>query len=106
MAQLALSRPIIFFDLETTGTDHAKDRIVEIAMVKLKTDGTRESYVKRVNPGMPISAESSSIHGIYDEDIKDAPTFKQLAHGLYEWMKHCDLAGYNSAKFDIPMLAE
>lgn len=106
MAQLVLSRPIIFFDLETTGTDHAKDRIVEIAMVKLKTDGTRENYVKRLNPGMPISAESSSIHGIYDEDVKDAPTFKQIAHGLYEWMKHCDLAGYNSAKFDIPMLAE
>lgn len=106
MAQLALNRPIIFFDLETTGTDHAKDRIVEIAMVKLKNDGTRDNYVKRLNPGMPIPAESSAIHGIYDHDVKDAPTFKQIAHGLYEWMKHCDLGGYNSAKFDIPLLAE
>ncbi len=106
MAQLALQRPIIFFDLETTGVDHAKDRIVEIAMVKLKTDGTRDIYKKRVNPGMPIPAEASSIHGIYDHDVKDAPTFKQIAHGLYEWMKHCDLGGYNSAKFDIPLLAE
>jgi len=106
MAQLAVNRPIIFFDLETTGTDHAKDRIVEIAMVKIKPDGSRESYIKRLNPGMPIPAESSSIHGIYDVDVKDAPTFKQIAHGLYEWMKQCDLGGYNSAKFDIPMLAE
>lgn len=106
MAKLALNRPIIFFDLETTGTDNAKDRIVEIALTKLKTDGSRDSYVKRLNPGMPIPAEASAIHGIYDEDVKDAPMFKQIAHGLYEWMKHCDLGGYNSAKFDIPLLAE
>jgi len=106
MAQLVLKRPIIFFDLETTGTDHAKDKIVEIAMVKLKADGSRENYTKRLNPGMPIPAESSAIHGIFDEDVRDAPTFKQIAHGLYEWMKQCDLGGYNSAKFDIPLLAE
>jgi DNA polymerase-3 subunit epsilon len=106
MAQLQLKRPIIFFDLETTGTDHARDRIVELALVKLLPDGTRDSYVKRVNPGIPIPAECTAIHGITDEDIKDAPTFKQIAHGLYEWMKHSDLGGYNSSKFDIPMLAE
>lgn len=106
MAQLLLSRPIIFFDLETTGTDHVKDRIVEIALVKLLPDGKRDSYVKRLNPGMPIPAETSAIHGITDEDVKDAPTFKQIAHGLYDWMKHCDLGGYNSSKFDIPLLAE
>jgi DNA polymerase-3 subunit epsilon len=106
MAQLILKRPIIFFDLETTGTDHAKDRIVEIAMVKIRPDGTRENYVKRVNPGMPIPPESSAIHGILDEHVKDAPTFKQIAHGLHEWMKVCDLGGYNSSKFDIPLLAE
>ena len=106
MAQLALNRPIIFFDLETTGTDNAKDRIVEIALVKLNPNGERDSYVKRLNPGMPIPPESTAIHGISDDDVRDAPTFKQIAHGLYEWMKHCDLGGYNSSKFDIPLLAE
>ncbi|MBS1781808.1 MAG: 3'-5' exonuclease [Bacteroidetes bacterium] len=106
MAHLALTKPIIFFDLETTGTDHSRDRIVELALVKLKTDGTRESFVKRINPTIPIPAESSAIHGIYDADIKDAPTFKQIAHQLFDWMKNCDLGGYNSSKFDIPLLAE
>ena len=106
MAQLSLKRPIVFFDLETTGTDHAKDRIVELAMVKLHPDGRRENYVKRVNPGMPIPAEVTAIHGITDEDVKDAPTFKQIAHNLYDWMKNCDLGGYNSNKFDLPLLAE
>lgn len=106
MAQLALKRPIIFFDLETTGTDNAKDRIVEIACVKLKPDGTRDSFVKKLNPGIPISAESTSIHGITDEDVKDCQTFKQIAHQLYDWMKNADLGGYNSNKFDIPVLAE
>ncbi len=106
MAQLALKRPIIFFDLETTGTDHAKDRIVEMAFVKLKPDGTRDTFVRRVNPGIPISAESVSIHGITDEDVKDCPPFKQIAHQLHDWMQGCDLGGYNSGKFDIPMLAE
>ncbi len=106
MAQLILKRPIVFFDLETTGTDHVKDRIVELGMVKLLPDGTRDRYVKRVNPGMPIPPESTAIHGISDEDVKDAPTFKQIAHSLHEWMKHCDLGGYNSSKFDIPVLAE
>jgi len=106
MAHLALTKPIIFFDLETTGTDHSRDRIVELALVTLKTDGTRESFIKRINPTIPIPAESSAIHGIYDADIKDAPTFKQIAHQLFDWMKNCDLGGYNSSKFDIPLLAE
>lgn len=106
MAQLALNRPIIFFDLETTGVNHAKDRIVEMALVKINPDGTRETYVKRINPGIPIPAETTAIHGITDEDVKDAPPFKQIAHGLYEWMKGCDLGGYNSARFDLPVLAE
>jgi DNA polymerase-3 subunit epsilon len=106
MAQLSLKRPIIFFDLETTGTDHVRDRIVEIALVKIMPDGKRERYVKRVNPLMPIPESSSAIHGIKDEDVKDCPSFKQIAHGLYDWMKHCDLGGYNSSKFDIPLLAE
>lgn len=106
MAQLALKRPIIFFDLETTGVNHAKDRIVEMAFVKLNPNGTRDSYVKKINPEMPIPAESSAIHGIYDADVKDAPTFKQIARELYEWMRGADLGGYNSARFDLPMLAE
>lgn len=106
MAQLKLKRPIIFFDLETTGIDPAKDRIVEIAMVRLSPDGKRETYIKRINPGMPIPKESSDIHGIKDEDVKDAPMFKHIAHELYQWMQGADLGGYNSSKFDLPALAE
>jgi len=106
MSQLSLKRPIVFFDLETTGTDHAKDRIVELAFVKLNPDGRRDSYVKRLNPGIPIPASVTAIHGITDEDVKDAQMFKHIAHDLYEWIKNCDLGGYNSSKFDLPLLAE
>ncbi|KAA5535058.1 3'-5' exonuclease [Taibaiella lutea] len=106
MAQLQLQRPIAFFDLETTGVDAAKDRIVEIAVIKLIPDGSRHSWVKRINPEMPIPAESSAIHGIYDADIADAPTFKDIAHELKQFLHNCDLGGYNSNKFDIPALAE
>jgi len=106
MAQLALKRPIVFFDLETTGTDTAKDRIVELAMIKINPDGKRDSYIKRLNPGMPIPAEVTLIHGITDEDVKDCPAFKQIAHQLYDWIKNCDFAGYNSSRFDLPVLAE
>ncbi len=106
MAQLQLEKPIAFFDLETTGVDPAKDRIIEIAIVKLNPDGSRESYVKRINPERPIPAETTAIHGISDEDVKDAPTFKQLAHEIFNFIKNCDLGGYNSNKFDIPCLAE
>ena len=106
MAQLSLKRPIIFFDLETTGTDHGKDRIIELALIKINPNGTRDKYVKRVNPGMPIPPDSTAIHGIKDEDVKDAPLFKHIAHDLFNWMKGSDLGGYNSNKFDIPLLAE
>lgn len=106
MAQLSLKRPIVFFDLETTGTDHGKDRIIELALIRLNPNGTRDKYVKRVNPGIPIPPESTAIHGISDEDVKDAPLFKNIAHDVYNWMKGCDLGGYNSNKFDIPLLAE
>lgn len=106
MAQLALKKPIIFFDLETTGTDPGLDRIVEIAMIKLNPNGTREKYVKRINPEMPISAESTSIHGITNEDVKDCPTFRHVAKEIADWMRGCDLGGYNAVRFDIPMLAE
>ena len=106
MSKLNLKRPIVFFDLETTGTDNVKDRIVELAFVKLMPDGKVDRYVKRINPGMPIPAESTKFHGIVDEDVKNCPLFKQIAHELYEWMRGCDMGGYNSSKFDLPLLAE
>lgn len=106
MARLSLKRPIIFFDLETTGTDAARDRIIEMALVKLYPDGKKDTYIKRLNPGTPIPPATTAIHGITDEDVKDCMSFKQIAHGLYEWMKGCDLGGYASSKFDIPLLAE
>ncbi len=106
MPNLVLKRPIIFFDLETTGTDVARDRIVELALIKLLPDGKRDTYVKRINPGVPIPPEVTKIHGIADEDVKNCPLFKQLAANIYDWMKGCDLGGYNSSKFDLPLLAE
>ncbi len=106
MPKLNLKRPIIFFDLETTGTDHAKDRIVELAFVKLLPNGDRETMTKRINPGIPIPPEVTLIHGITDEDVKNSPPFKQVAHTLCDWMRGCDLGGYNSSKFDLPLLAE
>ena len=104
MAQLQLKRPIVFFDLETTGTDPAKDRIIELALVKILPNGTREKYVKRVNPGIPIPKSSSDIHGITDEDIKDAPLFKLIAHEVYDWMKGCDMGGYNSRQVRLAII--
>ena len=106
MPKLTLKRPIVFFDLETTGTDVARDRIVELALIKLLPDGKRDSYVKRINPGIHIPAEVTNIHGISDEDVKGCPSFKQLASQIYDWMKGCDLGGYSSSKFDLPLLAE
>lgn len=104
--KLNLKRPIVFFDLETTGTDTAKDRIVELAFVKITPDGSRSKYVKRINPQMPIPADSSAIHGIYDADVIHEPPFKQIAHELYNWIRGCDFGGYNSTRFDLPLLAE
>lgn len=106
MSKLTLKKPIVFFDLETTGTDHVHDRIVELAFIKHSPNGKVEKYVKRVNPGMPIPPSSTAIHGITDEHVKDAPLFKHIAHELYEWIKGCDMGGYNSSKFDLPVLAE
>lgn len=104
--ELKLKRPIAFFDLETTGIKVATDRIVEISIVKIHPDGKKEVKTRRVNPEMPIPAETSAIHGIFDEDVKDEPTFKQLAKGLYQFLQNCDLAGYNSNRFDIPLIVE
>ena len=104
--QLNLSKPIAFFDLETTGINVGSDRIVEISIVKIHTDHRKEVKTARVNPTIPIPIASSKIHGIYDEHIKDCQTFKEMAPQLALFLEHCDLAGYNSNKFDIPVLVE
>ncbi len=104
--QLKLSRPIAIFDLETTGLNITTDRIVEIAIIRVEADGSESEFLRRVNPGMPIPAEVSAIHGIFDEDIADAPTFEEIADEVVEFIGDSDLAGYNSNKFDIPVLAE
>ncbi|NGF57747.1 3'-5' exonuclease [Parapedobacter sp. SGR-10] len=104
--KLQLKRPLAFFDLETTGVHVAVDNIVEIAILKVMPDGSEQVYNKKVNPGRPIPPESSMFHGIYDEDIKDAPTFKDLAEEVALFLEDADLAGYNSNKFDVPMLME
>lgn len=103
---LNLTRPIAFFDLETTGTIIGLDRIVEIAILKVSPDGSKEMKSSRINPQMPIPYETSMIHGIFDEDVKGAPSFKQVASEFAGFLADCDLAGYNSNKFDIPMLME
>ncbi len=103
---LSLNRPIAFIDLETTGVNIGSDRIVEISILKLLPDGNEEVYTYRINPTIPIPAESSAIHGIYDKDIKECPTFKEMAPKLFQIIDPCDLAGYNSNKFDIPLLVE
>lgn len=103
---LQLNKPIVFFDLETTGVDVAKDRIVEISILKLHADGKKEIKTRRVNPEMPIPSGASEVHGIYDEDVKDEPTFKAIAKSLATFIGNSDLAGYNSNKFDVPLLVE
>ncbi|WP_026753257.1 3'-5' exonuclease [Sediminibacter sp. Hel_I_10] len=104
--QLNLSKPICFFDLETTGINISKDRIVEISILKVHPNGKEETYTKRVNPEMKIPAEVTLVHGISDEDVADAPTFKDISKEVYHIVKDSDLAGFNSNRFDIPVLAE
>ena len=103
---LNLLNPIVFFDLETTGVNIAKDRIVEISVLKVLPNGKEEQRTIRVNPEMHIPEEASKVHGIYDEDVKDCPTFKEIAKSLAALIEGCDLACYNSNRFDIPLLAE
>lgn len=103
---LQIARPIAFMDLETTGVDLGNDRIVEIAIVKLMPDGTRLTKTKLVNPQMPIPAEAAAIHGITDEKVKDELPFKDIANEIKQFLENCDLGGYNSNRFDIPMLME
>lgn len=104
--QLNLSRPIIFFDLETTGTSVTADRIVEISLIKVFPDGHTEEKTRRINPERHIPQESTAIHHITDDDVKDAPTFRQIAKSLHELFDNCDIAGFNSNKFDVPLLIE
>ena len=104
--KLNLKRPIIFFDLETTGVNTSRDRIVEISLVKVMPDGEEIIKTRRINPEMPIPAEATAIHHISDEDVKDCPTFRQIAKSLYQFMLGCDFGGFNSNRFDLPMLVE
>ncbi|PXY01432.1 DNA polymerase III subunit epsilon [Marinifilum breve] len=103
---LNLKNPIAFIDLETTGINVAKDRIVEICIVKVNPNGDEEVKTYRVNPEMHIPAHASAVHGIKDEDVKDEPTFKELGKTIAKYLEGCDLAGYNSNRFDFPLLAE
>ena len=103
---LNLKRPIIFFDLETTGVDTAHDRIVEISMIKLMPDGEEIVRTRRINPEMPIPADATAVHGITDEDVKNEATFAQIAKSLAQFIQGCDFGGFNSNRFDLPMLAE
>ena len=104
--KLNLVKPIIFFDLETTGTDISKDRIVEICYIKVYPDGREFEYTKRINPEMHIPEGASAVHGIYDADVKDCPTFKEVAREIANEFEGCDIAGFNSNRFDLPLLAE
>lgn len=104
--KLNLKRPLAFFDIESTGTNVGSDRIVELSVIKLNPDQSEEVKTWRINPGMPIPLESSIVHGIYDEHIKDEPVFEAMATSIAEFIGDSDLAGYNSNKFDIPLLME
>ncbi len=103
---IKLQKSLAIFDLEATGLNVTHDRIVEIAVVKIAPDGSTSNFNRRVNPEIPIPKHVSEIHGIYDADIADAPTFKEILPELEEFLTDCDFAGYNSNKFDLPMLAE
>lgn len=103
---LQLKKPLAIIDLETTGVNLSTDRIVEIAIVKALPDGSKQIKRKLLNPEIPISAVSRELHGITNEMVKDAPTFKQVANEIKQFLDNCDLAGYNSNRFDIPLLAE
>lgn len=104
--KLNLKNPLVFFDLETTGTNINTDRVVEISYLKVHPNGNEESKTMRINPEMPIPANVSLIHGIYDQDVADCPTFKEVAKNIAKDIEGCDLAGFNSNRFDVPVLVE
>lgn len=103
--RLQLERPLVAFDLETTGLDVERDRIVELSFVKLLPDGGRETRTRRIHPTIPIPAEATAVHGIGDADVADCPKFAQVANSLHGWLADCDLAGFNIEKFDLRLLA-
>lgn len=102
---MKLSRPLVSFDLEVTGLDPEEDRIVEVAAIKLMPDGKKIEKTACINPERPIPAEATEVHGIKDEDVADAPTFRRIARSLWKFLDGCDLTGYNVARFDVPFLA-
>lgn len=102
---MKLEKPIIFFDIESTGVEIDTARIVELACIKYSPDGTKEEKTIRVNPTIPIPLEASEVHGITDEVVKDLPTFKQYAQSIRNWFVDCDLAGFNSNNYDVPLLS-
>ena len=102
---MKLERPIVYFDIESTGVETETARIVELACIKYNVDGTQEEKTILVNPGVPIPIEASDVHGITDEIVKDKPFFKQYAQSIRNWFDGCDLAGFNSDNFDIPLLS-
>ena len=104
--RLQLERPLAFFDLETTGTRIGKDRIIQVGIVRLMPDGQRQPYQTLVNPGMPIPAEATAVHGLTDADVADAPPLEAVASTIMHELEGCDLAGFNLLRFDIPFLAE
>ncbi|MBM4344730.1 MAG: 3'-5' exonuclease [Deltaproteobacteria bacterium] len=106
MRELKLDRPLVFFDLETTGLDTDKDRIVELCTVTLLPDGSRSVWTQRVHPGIPIPADATAVHGIADADVADCPRFAELAEGLHTRLQGCDLAGYNIERFDLKLLKQ
>lgn len=106
ITNITLERPLVFFDLETTGTDIASDRIVEISISKYMPDGTYTIKTRRFNPGRPIPPEATAVHGISDDDVKDEPPFAHFASSLANSLNGCDLAGFNILRFDLPLLTE
>lgn len=103
---LELKKPLVIFDLETTGVNVSHDRIIDIYLIKAQPDGAETSYYKRLNPGVPIPKETSEIHGIYPKDVEGCPSFKDIAHELNQFIGDADFAGFNSNRFDFPLLVE
>ena len=103
---LKINKPLVFFDIESTGLDIIKDKIIEITILKLNTSGKKNTFTFRINPGIPIPLESSKIHGIYDNDVKNSPSFKEVGDQIKELLYKCDLVGFNILKFDLPILIE
>jgi DNA polymerase-3 subunit epsilon len=103
---IQLERPLVFIDVETTGVNIVTDRIIEIALIRINPDGKKDIKRKLINPEIPIPAQAIAIHGITNEMVKDAPTFKEVVNEITQFIQNCDLAGYNSNRFDIPIFAE